>query len=506
MYFSSARKGRLLSLTLLAVMLISTISFGAYPLPFANAQSNGNLISYGESLMGSLSGIEIATYGFEASANDVVEITVLGFGFNPSLKLLDNTQTQVLAENANEIASSNIELTYSIQSSGTYFIHVGSIDNSIGGSFGLTLNQGQRALPPGIPLSLGSNPQGSISNRDLPIVYDIAPNPNGVSTLQIRSLTGGYSPVVSILAASGESIFSMNNPRLLGFSVLLAPSNEPLKLVIELGSFVGTANFEVTLADGAIDSDTSEIPINSNPTSTEDNTIGLLSVPVAGCFLTVGQNTNIRQGGSTNHPIVAILGENKYLVVIGYNAVNSGWYQVQLPNGNNGWLASFVANTGGSCINLPTASYPPAPNSGNGSSPGATAEPNATAEPPQPPTTNTQFVQMRIVHSNQTLTGNVTYPSGVNVDFVSITYEWDFIDDPDDPPDEEILDDVEYELICTGEGVDQVTVSGGGLTSCNQTSTAFYSQNGKTTESISISADGQPGVNVHWELRIDARN
>lgn len=400
---------------------------------------DGGTISFGESVAGSVAAGIPSDFSFEASAGDVAEVTVLGFGFAPRVQILDGTRTQVLAENANTGAETTVEVSYTVETTGTHFIRIQGLTASDAGNLGLSLSQGERELPPGTPLAIGEALEGSVDDPEVPAVYDFTTDPDGLVNISVRSLTGGYNPIVTLYTEEGDTIIAGGNPRLLGFSFLLASGEENLKLVVDLGTYEGTANFEVELAPA----------IGIEPVATEqppdgggggvDTTLGLTSAP-SGCYVTTNQNVNIRSGGSTEHGIVGVFGAGKYLSVSGYNDTNDRWYQVTLPDGGLGWVAGFVVTTGGPCGNLSEVSFPPLGEPTNTYTPTATLEGGVTATPSATleggvtatPTSTTEAVatappdgeintEIDYRDGVQTFSGQISYPEGDTTDYINYT-------------------------------------------------------------------------------------
>ncbi|MCI0713316.1 MAG: SH3 domain-containing protein [Chloroflexi bacterium] len=403
---------------------------------------DGGTISFGESVAGSVAAGIPSDFSFEANAGDVAEVTVLGFGFAPRVQILDGTRTQVLAENANTNAETTVEVSYTIEATGTHFIRVQGLTPSDAGNFGLSLNQGERELPPGTPIAVGETLEGSVDDPEIPAVYDFTTDPDGLVNISVRSLTGGYNPIVTLYSEEGDTIIAGGNPRLLGFSFLLASGEENLKLVVDLGTYEGTANFEVELAPAiGIEPIATEQPTDGG--GGVDTTLGLTSPP-SGCYVTTNQNVNIRSGGSTEHGIVGVFGADKYLSVTGYNDTNDRWYQVSLPDGGSGWVAGFVVTTGGPCDGLSEVSFPPLGQATSTSTPtvtlegGVTATPSATLEggvtatPTATYTATTEGVatappdgeintQIDYRDGLQTFSGQISYPNGDTTDYINYT-------------------------------------------------------------------------------------
>ena len=76
-------------------------------------------------------------------------------------------------------------------------------------------------------------------------------------------------------------------------------------------------------------------PITETPVDTLTPTS---SVPIAQAV----RSMSVRGGPGSSYPVVATMEANNQLEIIGISEDGS-WYQVALPDGNNGWLASSGA-------------------------------------------------------------------------------------------------------------------------------------------------------------------
>lgn len=507
-----------------ALCLIAVLVSLPYTPNTSFAQEGEQQITYGENLPGQIAAGSTAVFYFEAEANDVAEVQILAFGFAPVIQIQDAGKTQVLAANQNANNDTTVELTYTTVNAGRHYIVVGGVDASQAGQFGISLAKGERELPPGTPLGSDQTLQGSVDNPDVPAVYDFATSPDSVVTVTVRSLTGGYSPIGSVQTENGEVIASLGNPRLSGFSLSFAPGGENLKLVIDKGVFDGTASFEVSLGGSTSTSSTGSAPVatqqpsdggsSSSSSGGSDLGVGLASAPSSGCYLSVGQRTNIRSGGSTSHPIIAVLGVDGYLAVTGYNSANGTWYQVSIPDGRTGWMASSVVGTGGSCNNLPVANYDPVSsgggNTGGNSTPtytytptteGATAPPpTATTSEQTAPPDNDYFTEVNIKGGSSTVSGAISYPNGDTTD--KIFYDVTGFDSV------KTSGDVQLIMVCSGTGTENVRVNFNnvgsvGTVTCNgsATTTKFHT-NDSDQGFVRIDLIGGSGAYVNWSLTL----
>lgn len=480
------------------------------------AQDDGQPLAYGQNQPGEITAAGPSVFYFDAQAGDIAEITVLGFGLAPAIQVWNADRSEMLAEQGNPDATESVELSYSVSNAGRYYVLVSGLGGATG-NFAISLNRGERELPPGTPLQAGTPLQGTFEDAETPLVYDFTTSPDNILGLEIRSLTGGYTPVVTLMTADGETLFSLSNPRLVGFTLLLAPGNEDLKLVVDSGDFEGPATVEVSLGGGPAPQATQEPSDggsssgSSGSSSGDDNTIGLTSAPSSGCYISVNQNVNIRSGGSTGHGIIAVLGADKYLSVTGYNSSNDGWYEVSLPDGRTGWIASFVATTGGPCDNLPNATYPGAGGGGTQATPTATSEGTTAPTPTDggPTATPTTSAQIAPPDSDQnttldyrgdtvTLTGTISYPEGDTTDRVFYTVTGFSQVEPSG--------EVQLTITCSGTGVEHVRVNFNnvgsvGPSSCNSSTTKFFTDD-SDQGFFRIDLVGGEGSYVNWTLTL----
>ncbi len=506
---------RRITTVVIALCLIAVLVSLPYTPNTSFAQDGEQQITYGENLPGQIAAGSTAVFFFEAEANDVAEVQILAFGFAPVVQIQDTGKTQVLAANQNTENATTVELTYTTVNPGRHYIVVGGVDASQAGQFGISLAKGERELPPGTPIGPGQTLQGTVDNPDVPVVYDFATSPDSVVTVSVRSLTGGYSPIGTVQTENGEVIASLGNPRLSGFSLSFAPGGENLKLVIDKGVFDGSANFEVSLG-GA--SSTGAGPVateqsndgGSSSSGGSDYGDGLASMPTSGCYLSVGQRTNIRSGGSTSHPIIAVLGVDGYLAITGYNSANGTWYQVAIPDGRTGWMASSVVATGGDCNNLAVANYDPAPgcDTGGGATPTYTATVEGATAPPPTATTSEQIAppdsdystEVSIKGGSATVSGAISYPNGDTTD--KIFYDVKDFDSVTTSGEVQLI------MVCTGTGTENVRVNFNnvgsvGTVTCNgsATTTKFHT-NDSDQGFVRIDLIGGSGAYVNWSLTL----
>ena len=84
---------------------------------------------------------------------------------------------------------------------------------------------------------------------------------------------------------------------------------------------------------------------------------------------------NVRAGDNTGYSIVGTLSPGEFARIIGRSSTGTGWYLVELSNGQRGWVAGDVVELVGNAANLPLVNPP------------ATPTPVATATPTLPDAT-----------------------------------------------------------------------------------------------------------------------
>ncbi|MCX9077594.1 MAG: SH3 domain-containing protein, partial [Candidatus Methanoperedens sp.] len=306
--------------------------------------------------------------------------------------------------------------------------------DNLTGQFAITLTKGERQLPPGVPLAAGAAVQGTVASTDLPAVYDFSTNPTEASNLRVQSLTPGYSPVITILSQTNETIATLNNPRLLGTTLIFAPGQESLKLVVDLGGAVGPAQVEVQLTYGSGTSTSG----GNVPAGTEEpsggGTTSLPVLPTSGkCVLATLENqaVNVRSGPSTDYPILVTISPQSVYDVVGRNN-DSSWYLITYSGGSNrGWVSASVTRLGGNCTAVPTATFQPPPNSTPTATPtrtstppgGVTATPSPTGQGQVAPADSDYFLNVDMGGQNGAITQGsvsnvVSHPTGDYEDYL----------------------------------------------------------------------------------------
>jgi hypothetical protein len=77
--------------------------------------------------------------------------------------------------------------------------------------------------------------------------------------------------------------------------------------------------------------------------------------------VTAIRNANVRQGDSTQYPVISTLSQGQSAPVIALSSLGTGWFYIQLDNGIRGWIAPSVVETNGNFAGLPRIEPPPPP-------------------------------------------------------------------------------------------------------------------------------------------------
>lgn len=355
--------------TLAIGLIVATIALVlvAYPTGSSLAQTGGTAILVGEVVEGQLGTDGTATYTFTAEAGDVVQVSVLAFDFVPSIEVQSAGNPMAMGNQA-PMTGHVVQMTYVVTSTSEQTIVVRG-QGATTGRFALSLALVESNLAEGTVLISGQGEQVELSAQ--PSVYRFSGDENSTLVLTIRSRTADFHPHILLMTDSGEVVAELNSPYLAGAILTIEPGTQNYILLINKGVFVDVASVEVSLAGGDL---------------------GLAEVPDGACYATASTRINIRSGGSTDYPIIGVLGAERYLAIVGSNPANDIWYQVQIPDGRLGWVAADVVALIGGCDNLPEVEYPPLPTAEDQPTAEATSEATveptaeATAEPTMEPT------------------------------------------------------------------------------------------------------------------------
>ncbi|MCI0713315.1 MAG: SH3 domain-containing protein [Chloroflexi bacterium] len=305
-------------------------------------------IRYDDNRIADIPADEAALFSFSIETG-VTIVEVWGVDIAPSVAILNAQQTETLVEATNPEVENRVVLEF--DNSGDILLrgnHIISVTGPAGISGAvavrLTLRESS-VLAVGNTIQLGQSFTASVIPGGGPAVYQFEASPDTTLQISVRSITEGFSPVVTVLDTSGVVIDQVSSTQTYGASYILKPAEGNYQLAVDLGEFSDTGEFAVNLELG--------------PTVGNDGTVGFEVPPESSCSLTADTQVNIRSGGSVDHDAVGVLGRGKYLIVIGYSTDNDTWYAVSLPDASTGWIASTVTRLVGSCENLPLRSYLP---------------------------------------------------------------------------------------------------------------------------------------------------
>lgn len=130
--------------------------------------------------------------------------------------------------------------------------------------------------------------------------------------------------------------------------------------------------------ENVVEGDLAPLPTLPPPTSTQAARPTLIPTPTEDLttpMVTANLTANVRTGDGTNYPAVGTLGNGQSARIIGISSRGTGWFFIELGNGDRVWIAPSVVTVSGDTSNLPRINPPPTP------TPAATATPVATATP-----------------------------------------------------------------------------------------------------------------------------
>ena len=368
--------GAALALCLALILLVA--SPGA-----ALAQSGGESITYGSSVIGSLTAESpFVIYTFNANAGDLISLVLAGLAPEvvPEASLLGPDQRQLgLSSNDPFSPSGNLtRLDYRIMQGGIHSLIVNNL-NQTPGEFLLMLNGRPGGQATGI--AVGSTQTANLPPNTASGLFSFPASPDGTLTLSLSTSTPGFSFLARVYDANGNLIAGLAGEALRGASLNVGPGSG--EYLVEIGSQTPNVQgaIQVALTQGSASQ-----PV-TGPVSTEEPA----EPPTPSvCQASSTLNVNVRSGPSTDYPAFGSLAAGTALTVVGRNGTTT-WYVVDY-NGRQGWVANSVVQISGPCGALPFVADPPLP---------ATATPQPTATPSGP-----------TVDFRSTVGDGVTYPSG----------------------------------------------------------------------------------------------
>lgn len=184
------------------------------------------------------------------------------------------------------------------------------------------------------PVSLPSN--AAVQNDEL-AVWDTTEVPDGVYELRLTVNTAGNPPIMAYV----RPIRVENEPP--PFVTL-----PPLTGVTEVPGLIPTLTPPPRATQTPFPSPTPAPTLTPTPDPTPRATISVA-------------NANVRTGDSTLFDVITSYPQGTTFPILGISATSSGWFLIQLPNGNNAWIAPSVVQVSGNTANLPRVFPPPPP-------------------------------------------------------------------------------------------------------------------------------------------------
>lgn len=105
-------------------------------------------------------------------------------------------------------------------------------------------------------------------------------------------------------------------------------------------------------------------------------------------------SVNVRRGDGTNYPSFNALYNGETALIVGVSSTGSGWWQIQLPNGQIGWVSPTVITVQGDTSGVPRVQPPPPP------------APTPTPFPTAVPATLAPATQINLVAGNRYVNPN----------------------------------------------------------------------------------------------------
>lgn len=209
--------------------------------------------------------------------------------------------------------------------------------------------------------------------------WDTTLVPDGLYEIRLTVNVAGGSPVVTTVGP-------------------LRVENTPNPTVVSLLASLG-----ITLGNGgAAPAQPTAAPVV--PTNPPAPTVQPTEDPTPrGTVITA--TANVRTGDGTNYPAIISLPADTVVTLVGISNQNTGWFQVQTPDGRLGWMSPTVISVTGNTGLLPRVQPPPPP-----------ATPTFTPVPFTPtPATSTNMVAGIIVLNPNPPNCNQTFNVGVDI-------------------------------------------------------------------------------------------
>jgi hypothetical protein len=237
------------------------------------------------------------------------------------------------------------------------------------------------------------------------------------------------------------------------------------------------------------------------PTATDDS-----AAVETDLTATANRNLNIRGGPSTEYTASGTFAQGDTAPVVGKNQDGS-WLLLSFPGGNTGWVSTAYTAVG-DLSSVPVINVPPPSSSGGssggGSNPTSAPPPTATSDGgggggggggQTAPSDSNISTELNIKNGVVNESGVISYPNGDTMDQVYIkVVGFDSVT---------TSGDASITLTCTGDGVGNVQVFGGG--GCNQTWDKFFT-NDSDQYTMRVSLESGSNAYVNWTLIVSANN
>ncbi|MBL8163061.1 MAG: SH3 domain-containing protein [Anaerolineae bacterium] len=192
--------------------------------------------------------------------------------------------------------------------------------------------------------------------------YTFRADPIYTTQLTLARLTPGLPYKAELRDSRGSVLATIGGEQVENTILLLAPDDGLYEVAIndadrdDYGMLSLLVGSQLTLnAPPAANASATRAAVFSPPPQIAALTGALNPLPCS--VRTVGStNVNIRSGPQTTYPVVGSLLPGVTLAVIGRSS--SDWFQINLDNGDKGWVSGGVTILEGGCEQLPTLNVP----------------------------------------------------------------------------------------------------------------------------------------------------
>ncbi len=286
----------------------------------------------------------IAVKSKQALHLQVVAVTS-GLTLQASLNTASGTPVQSIP-NTNNTPSLEADLTPNAE--GIFHLDISSANGSVG-KFVLLV---QEITPPEPDATLTLNkPASDTLQPNTAIVYAVSGDPASRLIVNVTTTNPQDDLSVQLLSTNGELIASLQT-QASGSALIIPARQADYQLKLD-NTQENAISYGITLQalDTPVPSETAAVTI----TPTEDSTPRVTIAPSG------GGSGNFRQGDSTLFGIITSLPNGTTAQILGISNRGTGWYQIQLDNGQIGWVAPSIVIPSGDLTNLPRIQPPPQP-------------------------------------------------------------------------------------------------------------------------------------------------